>query len=189
MWALDLTADLGIPAVGAFSRRTDAAQEEILIAFGAHLDPRVALLRALTEMNQFLPAVLPAEGGATVGQFPDEAFARWCRTATLERQPHLAPDPAAPARTAGSWPSLATADFAADLALCQNLVEARGLEMLVLDQTRPDVGLPVVKVIVPGMRHFWPRFAPGRLFDVPVALGWCPRPTAEEDLNPIPIFI
>ena len=45
------------------------------------------------------------------------------------------------------------------------------MEMLVLDQTRPDIGLPVVKVIVPGMRQFWARFAPGRLFDVPVALG------------------
>ena len=35
------------------------------------------------------------------------------------------------------------------------------MEMLVLDQTRPEIGLPVAKVIVPGMRHFWARFAPG----------------------------
>src|SRR6185437_14249523 len=58
IWALDLTSDLGIPAIGAFSRRTDRDVEDILIAFGAHLDPRIALLRALTELNQFLPAVI-----------------------------------------------------------------------------------------------------------------------------------
>ena len=189
VWALDLTSDLGIPAVGAFSRRTDAAQEDILIAFGAHLDPRVALLRALTEMNQFLPAVLTTADGTPTAQFPDEAFATWCRTATLANHAYLAPSPDVAPRTAQSWSSQATDDFAADLRHCQRLVEARGLEMLVLDQTRPDVGLPVVKVIVPGLRHFWPRFAPGRLFDVPVALGWCDRPTEEHLLNPIPIFI
>ena len=67
--------------------------------------------------------------------------------------------------------------------------EARGLEMLVLDQTRPDIGLPVAKVIVPGLRHFWARFAPGRLYDVPVELGWIAKPTPEDQLNPIAMFV
>jgi len=43
------------------------------------------------------------------------------------------------------------------------------MEFLVLDQTRPDIALPVVKVIVPGLRHFWPRFGPGRLYEIPVS--------------------
>jgi len=63
------------------------------------------------------------------------------------------------------------------------------MEVLVLDQTRPDVGLPVVKVIVPGMRHFWARLGPGRLYDVPVQLGRLCRPTPYEELNPIPMFL
>lgn len=58
-----------------------------------------------------------------------------------------------------------------------------------LDQTRPDIGLPVAKVIVPGLRHFWARYAPGRLYDVPVRLGRLAAPTRYEDLNPIPLFI
>lgn len=73
--------------------------------------------------------------------------------------------------------------------MCQRLVEERGLEMMVLDQTRPEIGLPVAKVIVPGLRHFWARFAPGRLYDVPVSLGWLDRPLAEDELNPIPMFL
>jgi oxazoline/thiazoline synthase len=62
------------------------------------------------------------------------------------------------------------------------------MEMLVLNQTRSDVNLPVVKVVVPGLRHFWARFAPGRLYDVPVRQGWLPRPLAEDELNPTPMF-
>ena len=63
------------------------------------------------------------------------------------------------------------------------------MQMLVLDQTRPDIELPVVKVIVPGLRHFWARFGPGRLYDVPVELGWLDRPIPEHALNPIPMFL
>jgi len=51
-----------------------------------------------------------------------------------------------------------------DLKTCIARAARLGLETLVLDQTRADVGLRVVKVIVPGMRHFWARFAEGRLY-------------------------
>jgi hypothetical protein len=54
----------------------------------------------------------------------------------------------------------------------------------VLDQTRPDVEVPVVRVIVPGLRHFYRRFAPGRLYDVPVKLGLLDRPLPESELTP-----
>jgi ribosomal protein S12 methylthiotransferase accessory factor len=76
-----------------------------------------------------------------------------------------------------------------DVGACQALVERAGMEMLVFDQTRPEVGLPVAKVIVPGLRHFWPRFAPGRLYDVPVQLGWLARPLSEDELNPIAMVL
>ena len=57
-----------------------------------------------------------------------------------------------------------------------------------LDQTRPDIELNVVKVIVPGMRHFWRRLGAGRLYDVPVRLGWLDRPLREDELNPRSVF-
>lgn len=189
IWALDLTSDFGIPVVGAFSRRLDKPAEDILIAFGAHLDPHIALTRALTEMNQFLgPVAGDAEGRVNYAGADPEQKA-WWTTATVAGNPHLLPDPATTAAGPGRWAELAGTDLADDLRLAQRLVEERGMEFLVLDQTRPDVGLPVAKVIVPGMRHFWARFAPGRLYDVPLALGWLDRPTREEDLNPVPIFI
>lgn len=190
IWALDLTSDFGVPVVGAFSRRTDKPAEDVLIAFGAHLDPHIALTRALTEMNQFLaPVAGHGPEGAVTYAGADREQKAWWTTATVANQPYLLPDRTAPAAGPGRWPTLAGDDLAGDLALAQRLVEERGMEMLVLDHTRPDVGLPVAKVVVPGMRHFWARFAPGRLYDVPVRLGWLDAPTAEADLNPTAIFI
>jgi ribosomal protein S12 methylthiotransferase accessory factor len=68
---------------------------------------------------------------------------------------------------------------------CVDVARRAGLDFLVLDQTRPDIEAPVVRVIVPGLRHFYRRFAPGRLYDVPVKLGWRSKPIAESELNPL----
>ena len=68
---------------------------------------------------------------------------------------------------------------------CARLVEREGLDFLVLDQTRADIEVPVARVVVPGLRHFYRRFAPGRLYDVPVKLGWRDRPLPETELNPL----
>jgi ribosomal protein S12 methylthiotransferase accessory factor YcaO len=71
------------------------------------------------------------------------------------------------------------------VAACVAVAERQGLDFLVLDQTRPDIEAPVVRVIVPGLRHFYRRFGPGRLYDVPVKLGWLERPLKEAELNPM----
>jgi ribosomal protein S12 methylthiotransferase accessory factor len=71
------------------------------------------------------------------------------------------------------------------VAACLRLTKQKGLDFLVLNQTRPDIDVPVVRVIVPGMRHFYRRFAPGRLYDVPIKLGLRDRPLLEKELNPL----
>src|SRR5262249_404099 len=80
--------------------------------------------------------------------------------------------------------SLASNDLYEDILTCKRLAAARGIEILVLDQTRSDVGLPVVRLVAPGLRHFWPRFGPGRLYDVPMREGWLYRSLKESELNP-----
>lgn len=188
VWALDVTSDLGIPTVVTVSRRIDKPVEDILIAFGAHFDITIAISRAMTEMNQFLPAVIGVTEEQTQYAYPDPDQQRWWTTATLANQPYLAPAPG-PLRTAADYVDRSTADLADDVRLAQHIIEDAGMEMLLLDQTRPDIGLPVVKVVVPGMRHFWTRYAPGRLYDVPVRMGWLPHPTPESELNPIAMFL
>ncbi|MDB5308475.1 MAG: adenylate cyclase [Gemmataceae bacterium] len=188
LWALDLTSDLGVPVFAALSRSTAGPEEQIVLGFGAHLDPSVALLRALTEMNQMLAALIGQADRGKPADADDEETARWLRTATVANQPYLLPNDDPP-RIASAYPRAWTDDVAGDVRACQAIVEQLGLEMLVLDQTRPEIGLPVAKVIVPGLRHFWARFAPGRLYDVPVRLGWLSHPLTEEELNPIPMFL
>jgi oxazoline/thiazoline synthase len=188
-WAIDLTADLGIPVFASISRRLQGPQEQIVLGFGAHLDPKIALLRAVTEMNQMLASpLLKGEEVTTSERDTDPETAEWLKSATIANQPYLL-GAAGPATTAAACPRVWNDDLTADIDACRKRVEAVGLEMLVLDQTRPEIGLPVVKVIVPGLRHFWPRFAPGRLYEVPAQLGWIPKPLAEEELNPIPMFL
>ncbi|MEV8633954.1 TOMM precursor leader peptide-binding protein [Streptosporangium sp. NPDC051023] len=184
---LDLTTDLGVPVAAAISRRVKGPTEDILMAFGAHFDARIAVQRALAEMNQFIPAVIDTGEDGTRYRFHEGDQLTWWKHARLEGHPHLVP--AGPPVPASAYGRPATTDLLDDVAAARALVEERGMEMLVLDQTRPDIGLPVVKVIVPGLRHFWRRLAPGRLYDVPVQLGWQAEPTPEEQMNPVTMFL
>lgn len=191
LWVLDLTSDLNIPAFTAISRRCDHEVEDIILGFGAHFDPKLAVQRALTEVNQILPAVLAVDTDGTTQYAASSDFPaiNWWKTATLENQPYLAPDKSVTPKVYSDYPQVANNDLLDDIKLCQQIVEQRGMEMLVLDQTRPDIGLKVVKVVVPGTRHFWKRLGLGRLYDVPVQLGLLKKPIPEKYLNPIPMWM
>jgi ribosomal protein S12 methylthiotransferase accessory factor len=158
-----------------------------MFGFGAHTDPKVALIRALTELNQLMPAVVDVDDGTYGWSDPDAVH--WWRTATWSGMAYLRPDPTVPARGRADYDHTPNDDLAQDIAMIERRLAGLGHDVLVLDQTRPDIGLPVVQAIVPGLRGFWARFAPGRLFDVPVKLGRLARPTPYEDLNPIPLFV
>lgn len=190
LWMLDVTTDLGIPAFVAFSRRIDGHEsQDIVFAPAAHLDARIAMLRALTELNQMIPGVAAPDGKATGYTYDDPEAVEWWQTATIANQPWIVPDDALDARVADDFSHVVHRDLRDDIKYIQQVLESRGLEVLALDQTRPDIGLPVTKMIVPGLRHFWARFAPGRLYDVPVAMGRLDTPLREDELNPIPVFI
>jgi oxazoline/thiazoline synthase len=186
LWVLDVTSDLGIPVMAAVSRRVDKPAEDILLGFGAHPDPRVAARRAVGELGQLLPSVIGARPDGT-GYAADPHLNRWWTHATVHNQPYLRPDPCQPVHTASGYSYRSSTTL--NLDFIYRAARRAGLDVLVLDQTRPDINMPVVKVVVPGLRHFWPRLAAGRLFDVPVALGRKAEPTPYEELNPIPIYL
>ena len=182
LYALDLTSDLGVPVVAALSH--EAGGRTIMCGLGAHLDAHVAASRAVAELNQML-ILERVERPVSAN---DRALVRWLGEATIASQPYVVPAPGRPL-TAADYPSLETEDLLDDLHRCVAAVKRCGLEMLVLDTTREDVEFSTVRVAVPGLRHFWARFAPGRLYDVPVALGWLPAPLDETELNPTPFFL
>ncbi len=187
LWMLDITSDFGIPAFVALSHRPDAQTEDIIYGAGANADPRIAALRAICELNQCL-SWLPKSGSSDSGPTIDDPLALWWwRTARIADCSWLAPATDEPLSKASKYKVIETADMREDVEICRALVEAKSMEFLVLDQTRPDIGMPVARVIVPGMRHFWARFAPGRLYDVPVRMGISENPLTESELNPAPV--
>ena len=188
VWMLDVTSDLDIPVFVALSRRTDAEAEDIIYGAGAHTDPLIAALRAVCEMNQCLTWVPRPEKGDSGYGVDDPMCLSWWKTARLADHPYLAQASGIKPRCRSDYPCPDTSDVMEDVERCRALVEAKGMEFLALDQTRPDIGMPVARVIVPGLRHFWERFAPGRLYDVPVEMGWRESVLAETDLNPVPVI-
>ena len=178
LWVLDITSDLGIPSFVALAHWMKDGRENVEFGSGAHFDARIALLRALTELNQFLSIGLMGDGDGNKSTLDGTTPFR------LEDHPYLAPT-GSPAVQSGTGLTFSRLDTREQVAACVDAVRRAGLDFLVLDQTRPDIGVPVARVIVPGLRHFYRRFAPGRLYDVPVKLGWLDRPTPESELNPI----
>ncbi len=159
-----------------------------MFGFGAHLEPRNAVLRAITEMNQMLVPLTKYPDDQLPGFLSDPDTLQWLRTATVVEQYYLRPVNE-PLIDIAEYQPVWTDDIREDVHLCQKNVERLGMEMLVLDPTREEIGMPVVKAIVPGLRHFWSRYAPGRLYDVPVKLGYFHEPLREVELNPIAMFL
>jgi oxazoline/thiazoline synthase len=179
LWVLDITSDIGIPVVVAVLHWKEDGRECIEFAPGAHFDLRVATLKAVTGLNQLLAVDRTRRAAAQAGADRDDAL-----PLPLRKNAYLMPHGKTTARGARSQ-KFAGLDRREQVLACVKLAKRMGLDFLVLDQTRPDVGVPVVRVIVPGLRPFHRRFAPGRLYDVPVKLGQRKRPLRQADLNPL----
>jgi ribosomal protein S12 methylthiotransferase accessory factor len=178
LWVLDVTSDLEIPTFVGITHWMQDGKENIEFGSGAHFDARIALLRTLTELNQFLSIGLMGGGTGEKSSLDGVTPLR------LEAYPFLSPNGEATAHSAAD-PKFSRLDTGKQVAACVDVAKQHGLDFMVLDQTRADIEVPVVRVVVPGMRHFYKRFAPGRLYDVPVKLGLRDWPTPEEALNQI----
>ena len=170
---LDLTTDLGIAAYAAVVANRDGSQP----CFGcaAHHSPRAAALKAIEEAIQ-VRFWLGQERG-------DDALTLFLARAHVERERYLA------GRSMVTAPGDRLLGTAEAIEVCVGRCRAAGVEPHWLDLTRPEVGVPVVRVVAPGLRHFWARLAPGRLYEVPQRMGWLAAPMAEEELNPDPCLI
>ncbi len=161
--AFDVTGDLDIPTFVAMSVRQPGDTPRF--GFGAHFNARSALRSALVELGQAI-------------RFHAQESRKWAGF-DWSTQSHLtAPD--GPPRRAEHYRDAGETPTVRDCAAAAAAVRA---EVFVRDCTRADIGLPCVKVVVPGLRGIWPRFGPGRLFDVPARMGWLAEPRAHTELN------
>lgn len=170
MWVLDLTHDLSIPVYAALAQSKKSGR--FSIGFGCHLSSKLALFRALTELNQ----LFDPEG---------DHKTPWDEKAMLSND-YLFPK--GESERPREYP-LTQTGLLEDIQECLHLLNLADLEMVVVNKSRPDTGVKVAHVIVPGLRHFWPRFGKGRLYDVPLKLGWLKKSLSELSLNPVPLLV
>jgi oxazoline/thiazoline synthase len=181
LWLLDVTSDLGIPSFVTVAHWMEDGREFVDFGSGAHFDARIAALRAMTELSQFLSIGLM--GGRRPDPMTHESSDHNSPPFRLQDFSYLTPSAAPAVRP--EFSKFGGLDARGQVTACVDIAKRVGHDFLVLDQTRPDIEVPVVRVIVPGLRHFYRRFAPGRLYDVPVELGWRDRPIAEREVNPL----
>jgi ribosomal protein S12 methylthiotransferase accessory factor len=180
----DLTHDLDVPVVAAIAH--DRSGGSITLGFGAGTSLAQAARHAVGELAQCEGNLRLIEWRVAAmglrGLSPEaKALLRWARDQRLDDQPHLV-------GTAMTRRLKSVHRDRLDLATCQEICRARGLRLLALDLTRAKIGVPVVRMVVPGLRASWARFAPGRLYDVPIERGWRRRRSSLRQLNPIPLM-
>jgi ribosomal protein S12 methylthiotransferase accessory factor len=178
LWVLDVTSDLGVPTYVAVLHWMQNGHENIEFGSGAHFDERIAMLRCLTELNQFMSIGMMGGGSGEKPSLDGD------NPLVLGEHPFLTPAANAVASPHSGFRLNALANTRDQVLACVEIARRAGLDFLVVDQTRPDVEVPVVRVIVPGLRHFYKRFGPGRLYDVPVKLGLRDVALPESELTP-----
>jgi ribosomal protein S12 methylthiotransferase accessory factor len=159
----DLTHDLGIAVVVAVSWRISDTMG-LRLGLGAHPNLTTAATQALGELNQL-------------------AFVNDEATAFEPVPSHLRSSPSkqllASSQEFREPPRQSDGE---SLEICLDHLRTRGLEVIVLDQTEPKTNIYVARVVVPGLRQMGARFAPGRLYDVPVKLRWRAEEVHEKEL-------
>jgi oxazoline/thiazoline synthase len=173
-WILDLSTDFPLSVAAAVS--CDQRGYNLSFGFGAAMSPEQAAQSAIREMVQFEATKrLRNRGDANT---PDD-FVSWCWSSNAAKYPFLLPqhlDHHSNHRETNYPKTVLEA------------VKDLNFEALLLDLSEGRPGMQVARVIVPGLRPIWPRFASGRLYDVPVRLGWRKQRLLETELNPVHIL-
>ncbi len=143
----DFTLDLGIPSVGvlAVDPATFPARSEIVWTAGTTPSPEKALSRALTEVAQLggdfnTGACYVASGLPKLRRMEEADFIT--RPADVVEL--------------SSLPDLSHPNIRVEIENCLQALGRRGLEVLVVETTHPEIGRPAFYTIIPGA-HFRER--------------------------------
>ncbi len=148
----DLTTDIGIPTIAAATDDVEMQDPALLtLGIGTHLDPELAAVKALLEvaqsrLTQIHGAREDTVRGESARKLGYERMRRLNRMWLEDSEKSIALD---------SFPDQVTDDIFDDLQITRARLNAKGLNRtIIVDLTREEVGIPVVKVIVPGMEVF-----------------------------------
>jgi thioglycine synthase len=147
----DITSDIGIPTMAAVSDDVLLKDPMLLtIGIGTHTSARIAVMRALTEVAQSrLTQIHGAREDTTIAEMRKKmGYDRtrringyWFRDNGTMDYSHIR--------------SSDTDDFKKDIDHIVDALKKQGLDrVIVVDLTREEIGIPVVRVIVPGLEVF-----------------------------------
>lgn len=145
----DLTSDIGIPTIGAAADDVRTKDPEMLvIGVGTHLDPEIACVRALTEVAQ---SRTTHKHGAKINarlqkQVQDMGYE------AMKRANRMWFSPSGKTVRLSEIPNRASEYVLDDIETVLGALMDRGFDMVVCkDLTRPEFGVPVVRMTVPGL--------------------------------------
>lgn len=170
LFLLDCTTDFGIPTYVSVAPRLDGT--ELLFAGASHISPQVAAWKAASEVGQLWFSAVHQKA-------VDVELKPWL-TKSIDTEIYLSPSHEIQAPP--EPPPLSSTD---QVRVIVDRLKTAGLQAYAADLSRADVILKTARAVVPGLRHIWNRRGPGRLYDVPVRLGWRDRPLTEAQLNSI----
>jgi len=147
----DITSDIGIPTMAAVADDVQLKDPMLLtMGMGTHTSARIAVMRALTEVAQSrLTQIHGAREDTAVAQLRKRlGYDRTRRMNAYWFRENGTRDFTA-------IPSLDTDDFLTDIRRVTECLAKKGLDrVIVADLTREEIGIPVVRVIVPGLEAF-----------------------------------
>ena len=149
----DITSDIGVPTFAAVSDDTLLKNPTLLtIGMGTHTNARVAMKRAITEVAQSrLTQIHGAREDTATGDMRRLMGYQWMRK---QNEHWFARTKSKDLDTVESC-SLDNNDFLEDIQHVLARLKAAGLErVIVVDLTREEIGVPVVRVIVPGLEMY-----------------------------------
>ena len=144
----DITSDIGIPTCAAAADDVRLRDPTLLTTgMGTHTSAVVAVLRALTEVAQSrLTQIHGAREDTTIADFRKQIG--YDRTKRLNKHWFEATD----RKRFAEIESFESDDFLLDIKYMLKKLGEAGLDrVVVVDLTREEIGLPVVRVIVPGL--------------------------------------
>ena len=149
---VDLTADVEITTVAAVSDDTVLKDPALLtLGVGTHLDPEVAVIRALTEVAQ-------SRATQIHGTREDTIRAVFMRKAGYERMKRINSHwfgESVKSIEIIEMKDMSGKSFKEDIETSKTLLSKCGFEdILYVDLTRPEIEIPVVRVIIPGMEVY-----------------------------------
>ena len=149
---MDFTADINVPTIAASADDTVTKDAGLLtLGMGTHLDPEVAILRALTEVAQ-------SRATQINGAREDTVRADFAREAGYERMKRINKYYFKDEETKIDLSDIenkSTTSITEDIEIVKDELMANDIEkILYTDLTRPELDISVVRVIIPEMEIY-----------------------------------